>query len=1589
MAAKEEAKDPRQVIERIRTEDYLLDIEQESDRVRRGARSLHKKLNSALELLSKDLYSKKSHFVLELVQNADDNDYPKGTVPKLTFKLQPERLVLLNNEVGFSERNVQALCSVGDSSKAKKSGYIGEKGIGFKSVFTVSNAPEIHSNGFHFRFDRTDDANLLGYVVPEWCEPDDEVKAGSTAVVLPAAPGYKFGQETIEDLDARLLLFLSKLKAIELEHEGARTSFRRRDKNGLSHLTTEVTRPGAEPTTEETRFVRIPVDFSMEKVPDEKRPNVATTTVVLAFPVDKAGAADPQPTSQVFAFLPIRPVGFKFSIQADFILSSSREDILTDRAWNQLLRGGIALAFKMALPTFKASDALAFSYLKYLPADGEISDTFFRPVADSIVTQLAQTECLPSEGGAWRLPSELRIAEKRFRELFPSALALELFGFDYVDHRVQGGNDLLRRLGVKSLAFTDIFGFFKAKGEWLKAQDTEWKGRFYAYLADQDQQKLVAGLSALPCIPTNSGALVVPKESHVFQPLSRGKKYGFENELVIIDGDLIDAAQSHSEKVHALFAALQVKSDDPYDLVTSHILPRHLGEAWKTSEKKALVGHLRYIKDKLKEYLEGAAVAGKTESQAFQVLRDGIWIGTKQSSDQWLFDKPQHLYLSDEYRPAFNIEALLGEDLPRSLLVSPDYLAAKSKDPEVEAESWRTFLVRLGVRVAPRLDAVANGDSKCSLELQLLLSSPQATTRRATLECLDSNWSQYSNHLHFASQVGRTVTQKETQFSASLRSMLAPTRKRVSPPISEVFYATPELKALFGDRLIYIDAVLSAQVLDACGVTHRLDAKACLKRLRQLKTEGGDTTPQLQALYRHLEQFWDKEGAVIKQAFALEGLIRIKGTRPVWARPTEVAWRSNGPFLDSLFPPLQGQYRDFSVFFNEKLGIPKELPTGKWVEALSRLEQIESIEERRREALAIYKRANRDLTPRFGRDEVPTPNWLGTFETGEVYLNQRNLLVSNSDQLFANDDPERAALFIDEAEISFLAVSPEEVPRLDRLLNAAEVPRLSASVAVELMEASDGRVESALTSKVRRAVPYLGRVLYAKSHERFENAIQQGLFRALRDLEVVEVSELRLGITLTEITKTTIADLVHSEDKILIRAKARSIRDQLAMELCKLLEAPVEIADTFARVLLEEDSDDVEDFLRVRRIAQLPADLIEALVGGDDQQTFEDQTTGSGEEHQSPTDIEESVDERSTAEEEPPAAEPLPTRNADRNDRSPGRVEPALGDEAAPVETTGKTVRGRSPVPDGSQPPEVPPRTMNSGSEPPELRPSSPSASDAPSPRSGSQVANGGGEQKGGSTGAPETGGDQQVLPPSSPTGGAQRWERGAPTGHPKAPRTKRGRGVRHRTKAGRLMSYADAPGDTNEADTEDQANAADRVALGKEAVDYFIATQAGRWKSLVPMPHENPGFDVKAVAHDGAEERIEVKGQSGAWTETGVALTPTELEFAQKYRDRYWLCIVEHLQDEKRRFLYLVKDPYGQAQQFRFDSGWKTAAIGQATVPLKPAVGLYIEMPGVGRGRILSVKKGTQLFKVHVLLDGGGQVNRLFNPTTMKLSAE
>ncbi|KAM2481676.1 hypothetical protein TB2_005070 [Malus domestica] len=76
---------------------------------------------------------------MELIRNAEDNEYEEGVEPTLEFVMAkkditgsgaPATLLVFNNEVGFSRKNMDSICSVGRSTKKGKrqQGFIGEKG---------------------------------------------------------------------------------------------------------------------------------------------------------------------------------------------------------------------------------------------------------------------------------------------------------------------------------------------------------------------------------------------------------------------------------------------------------------------------------------------------------------------------------------------------------------------------------------------------------------------------------------------------------------------------------------------------------------------------------------------------------------------------------------------------------------------------------------------------------------------------------------------------------------------------------------------------------------------------------------------------------------------------------------------------------------------------------------------------------------------------------------------------------------------------------------------------------------------------------------------------------------------------------------------------------------------------------------------------------------------------------------------------------------------------------------------------------------------------------------------------------------------
>ncbi len=102
-------------------------------------------------MLLADRYDDRTHFIFELLQNAEDALGRRGDASgprSVTFTLSPGRLKLSHFGRPFDEADVRGVCGIAQSTKDQHS--IGRFGIGFKSVYTFTDRPEIHSGDEDF-----------------------------------------------------------------------------------------------------------------------------------------------------------------------------------------------------------------------------------------------------------------------------------------------------------------------------------------------------------------------------------------------------------------------------------------------------------------------------------------------------------------------------------------------------------------------------------------------------------------------------------------------------------------------------------------------------------------------------------------------------------------------------------------------------------------------------------------------------------------------------------------------------------------------------------------------------------------------------------------------------------------------------------------------------------------------------------------------------------------------------------------------------------------------------------------------------------------------------------------------------------------------------------------------------------------------------------------------------------------------------------------------------------------------------------------------------------------------------------------------
>lgn len=354
---------------------------------------------NAEELLSRRVYTDPGHFLIELLQNADDAE-------ARTFRVvfDDHRIVVWHDGVPFDARDLVGVTSIGQTTKRKQ--QIGFFGVGFKSVYEVADRPQIYSDVYRFEIA---DVSIPRYLPARPADLPDH----GTALVLPLrTPGSRHLYDRAVALDPCLLLTLKELQALEFEHRGERHALRLEGGRSIRQ----------EPAGWSRTYRLAEGHYRYEGAREKGRPDETRVMVGL---LEQDGRPVPLPPGAptVYSYLPTAEnTGLRFFIQGHFDVPVDRERIAAESGWNRWILDRVPDLLARVAESVASLDE-ARGLLDVLPLPEEITSGLFRTAA---ATDLCQKAILPCTDGRLRAPAQTRVASPQLTELVgPQAPLLE------------------------------------------------------------------------------------------------------------------------------------------------------------------------------------------------------------------------------------------------------------------------------------------------------------------------------------------------------------------------------------------------------------------------------------------------------------------------------------------------------------------------------------------------------------------------------------------------------------------------------------------------------------------------------------------------------------------------------------------------------------------------------------------------------------------------------------------------------------------------------------------------------------------------------------------------------------------------------------------------------------------------------------------------------------------------------------------------------------------------------------------------------------------------------------------------------------
>ena len=669
----------------------------------------------------KRLYSDKTHFVYELIQNADDSKSQH-----LELQLNSNALLVWNDGRQFNEKDVRSICSLGSSDKDLTN--IGTFGIGFKAVYNYTDFPEIYSDDERFC--------IRDFIKPEGIdemttEIAELVNEGKTVFRLPFKDSLH--QDDIDHLKNRLcnlskeraLLFLRDLKRVAWKDEcNSQTGYYacHRDpydkiqnvpENESVELVELIGALNGNNQPSETflvfcKEVHPPedvIDKLLEQAEDEEEQQRIQQSAEELQPIEVAfKLQDDRITAMddncvLFAYLPTqKETHLKFLIQARYQTTPARDNIPkpSENPWNRWLVQETAKFLPEILEQLKASDLLEPAFFNVLPLKRDVENEF-KPTAEALQKAMQERAFVPTQNGGYAKAENVFYPHREsLRELVESSWLYPNSSWLHPEIRdteeFRRCFKVMHEAGVKEIGISQVLGWLEKQGNnWFESRCEEWLRSLYVYLNSQKSE--LGRIKRLPLVRLENGRHVSTNydESVFFPPDTyegREELKPFLRDLPILQSALLDGEEGNDIK--AFLDKLGVRVLNPQEMISKWIMPKYRWSDRPSKEQNHL--HVRYIFKVWDKLLGDEHRQLKEELSKVPILL-AYNSGQPETYD---FVKPCDAHLPKAYTGDTDLEAYFSVCNGDIWFVDDAYL-----EDESDVKAWFQFLKAIGSMDTP------------------------------------------------------------------------------------------------------------------------------------------------------------------------------------------------------------------------------------------------------------------------------------------------------------------------------------------------------------------------------------------------------------------------------------------------------------------------------------------------------------------------------------------------------------------------------------------------------------------------------------------------------------------------------------------------------------------------------------------------------------------------------------------------------------------------------------------------------------------------------------------------------------------------